>query len=84
MSNKKGKMKTKRPENETPEERFRRVAETRTNSILKYLRLLGNLSNRRLYKYSQQDVNKIFRTINYQVKEARARFNTGKKEKFTL
>ena len=77
-------MKPKRPEDETPAERFTRVAEARTKTILKNLRLLGNCSNRRSYKYSQRDVNKIFRTINYQVKEAKARFNTGKKEKFTL
>jgi len=77
-------MKNKRPENETPAEMFTRLAQARTNTILKDLRILGNCSNRRLYRYSQQDVNKIFRTINYQVKEARARFNTGKKEKFTL
>ena len=77
-------MKTRRPENETPEEKFTRLAEQRTKLILKYIRLLGNCANKRLYKYSQQDVNKIFRTINNNVKEARARFNTGRGEEFTL
>ena len=70
--------------NETPEERFKRVAEARTNAILAKLRILGNLSNRQMYSYSEEDINKIFSTINKQVREVRAKFNSHKQEKFKL
>ncbi len=69
---------------EPPEERFKRVAEIRTNAILDKLRLLGNLANKRIYNYSEQDVKRIFSTINKQIKEERAKFNSKKLEKFKL
>ena len=77
-------MKPKRPEDETPAEKFMRIAQSRTNTILENLRILGNCSNKRLYEYSQQDVDKIFGTINQRVKEIRLKFKEAKKEKFTL
>ena len=70
--------------NETPEERFKRVAETRTNAVLDKLRILGNLSNRQMYSYSEKDINKIFAAINKQVKETKAKFNSEKQKKFKL
>ena len=71
-------------DNETPEERFKRVAEARTNAVLDKLRILGNLSNRQMYSYSEEDINKIFSAINKQSKEVRAKFNSQKQEKFKL
>ena len=70
--------------NETPEERFKRVAETRTNAVLDKLRILSNLSNRQMYGYSEEDIRKIFSAINKQVKEVRAKFDSQKQEKFKL
>lgn len=70
--------------NETPEERFKRIATVRTNAVLDRLRILGNLSNRQMYSYSEEDINKIFSTINKQLKEVRAKFSPRKEEKFKL
>ena len=70
--------------NETPEERFKRVAEARTNAVLDKVRILGNLSNRQMYSYSEEDINKIFSAINKQIKEVRAKFNSRKEGKFQL
>ena len=70
--------------NETAEQRFKRIATSRTNAVLDKLRILGNLSNRQMYSYSEQDINKIFSAINKQLKEVRAKFNTRKEEKFKL
>ncbi|MBA7484887.1 hypothetical protein ES707_20418 [subsurface metagenome] len=70
--------------NETPEERFKRIAIVRTNAVLDRLRILGNLSNRQMYSYSEEDINKIFRAINNQIKEVRAKFNSEKQKKFKL
>jgi len=70
--------------NETPEERFKRIATLRTNAVLDRIRILGNLSNRQMYGYSEEDINKIFSAINKQIKEVRAKFNSRQQEKFKL
>ena len=66
------------------EERFKRVAEKRTTVILEQLRRLGNCANRQSYSYTEEDVNKIFKTIDKRVKEARSKFDLPKKEEFKL
>ena len=70
--------------NETPEERFKRIATVRTNAVLDRLRILGNLSNRQMYSYSEEDINKIFSAINKQLREVKVKFNSQKQEKFKL
>jgi hypothetical protein len=70
--------------NETPEERFKRLATTRTNAVLDKLRILGNLSNRQLYSYSEEDIERIFNAINRQMREVKAKFSTGKQRSFEL
>ena len=59
---------------------FVRLAESRTNNILKSLELLGNLSNRTNYSYSDEDVQKIFSSLNRKMKQVRQKFDhTSKK-----
>ena len=70
--------------NETPEERFKRVAEARTNAIFNKLRILGNCSNKQIYSYSEEDIDKIFSAINKQLREVRAKFNSWKEKRFKL
>lgn len=70
--------------NETPEERFKRLATSRTSAVLDKLRILGNLSNRQLYSYSEEDIDKIFSAINKRVKETRAKFKSEKEQRFKL
>jgi len=70
--------------NETPEARFKRIAEARTNAVLDRLRILGNLSNRQMYRYTEEDVEKIFSAINKQVKKVRSKFHFSNKERFKL
>ncbi len=70
--------------NETPEQRFKRIAEVRTNAVLDRLRILGNLSNRQMYSYSEEDIDKIFSAINKQMKEVRVKFNSLKEKRFKL
>lgn len=70
--------------NETPEERFKRVAEARTNAIIDKLRILSNVSNRQIYSYSEEDINKIFSAINKQLREVRLKFNSQKQKQFKL
>lgn len=70
--------------NETAEERFRRLATKRTNEVLDRLRRLGNLSNRTNYRYSEEDVEKIFTAIYEAVEDIEARFRPQKDRKFEL
>ena len=60
---------------ETSEERFKRIAERRTKIILEYLRLLGNCSNTGSYSYTEEDVSKIFSTVEKELKRVKALFN---------
>jgi len=58
---------------------FVRLAESRTNTILKSLDLLGNLSNRSNYSYNEEDIQKILGAINKRLKEVRAKFDDASK-----
>jgi hypothetical protein len=60
-------------------ERFIRLASYRTNEVLKRLKVLGNCSNRSAYEYNENDIEKIFTTIEKKVKEIKSRFHYPKK-----
>lgn len=67
------------------EERFKRVAEGRTNKIIDQIRLLGNCANRSNYEYSNEDVRKIFNAIESELKETKAKYQAkAKNKKFEL
>lgn len=65
---------------ETKEEKFKRIASARTQRILDDLRLLGNCSNRGTYAYTKSDLNKIFGTIDKEVKRVKMQFDKPKTE----
>jgi len=65
-------------------ERFLSVAESRTNSILEKIRVLGNCSNRSLYEYSKDEIDKIFRAIQEKLNETKARFVVKRDKGFKL
>jgi len=64
---------------ETPRERFRRLATSRTNTVLKRLKVLGNCSNGHVYDYDEEDVDKIFSEIEKKVREIKAKFHPPQK-----
>ena len=69
---------------EAKRERFKRLATTRTNSVLKKLQVLGNCSNRQAYEYDEDEIKKIFSVIEKQVADTKARFHFTKKREFKL
>lgn len=74
---------------ETRNEKFRRLAEARTQKLIDGFRLLANLSNTYIYDYSKEEVDKIFVTLESELKAAKSKFNVDTKkmskgEKFTL
>jgi len=70
--------------NENRRDRFKRLATTRTNSVLQKLKVLGNCSNRQAYEYSEEEVEKIFVSIEKYLKSIKAKFLFPKEEKFKL
>lgn len=72
---------------ETDREKFVRLANKRVNSAIKAIELIGNLSNRSNYDYTQEDAEKIFLALNKELKTCRERFAnaSGKRDtKFSL
>lgn len=45
------------------QENFKRIAESRTNKILNSISLLGNLSNKSYYEYTDEQIENIFDAI---------------------
>jgi len=69
---------------ETRKEKFRRLATYRTNAVLDKLRLLGNLSNKSNYDYTDEEISKIFYAIDSQLRNVRASFTNKRKREFKL
>lgn len=61
---------------ETKNERFRRLAETRGNRLIREISLLGNLANQKNYAYSEEEVQRLFEPILKELEEVRALFDT--------
>lgn len=71
---------------ESNRERFVRIAEARTQKIIDTIRLLSNCSNSYVYEYTQKDIDKIFSTIDTELKIAKNKFasNDTKESRFKL
>jgi hypothetical protein len=54
--------------------KFVDLAEKRVSRALKDIKLIGNLSNRSNYIYTDEDVKKIIRALQNAVNEVKARF----------
>ncbi|WP_156576509.1 hypothetical protein [Bacillus luti] len=71
---------------ETKHERFKRIAEARTNKILNMIELLGNCANTHNYEYTAEDVRKITKAIEQEVQLMKNKFaqNLQKNKGFKL
>lgn len=56
---------------------FVRLAEARVNRALREIRLIGNLSNRSAYAYSDTDIRAIFKSLQRELDTAKTRFTGG-------
>ncbi|MFT6031150.1 MAG: hypothetical protein ACI8O8_002900 [Oleiphilaceae bacterium] len=61
-------------------EKFVELAEKRVTKTLKDIRLIGNLSNKSNYSYSNTDVKKIYGTLRKALDEMKIRFETNGEE----
>lgn len=65
---------------ETKEEKFKRVAENRMKKVFSDMNLIANLSNRKHYTYSVQEVEELFQAYHDKGKEVQAYFEPLKEE----
>jgi len=63
-------------------ERFLRIAEARTNKVIKAIQLLTNCSNRAHYEYDGTDVKLIFKSIDKEIKESKEKFFSRNQNNF--
>ena len=69
------------------ESNFIKLAEKRVNNAIKQVRLVGNLSNKGNYTYTDSQANKIINTLSAELNEMKARFKmnmTQKSKKFKI
>tara|TARA_B100001540_G_C15804041_1_gene641232 strand:+ start:241 stop:465 length:225 start_codon:yes stop_codon:yes gene_type:complete len=70
---------------ENTQEKFKRLAISRTNVIIKNIRSLAKLSNSRIYSYDKNDIDKIYKAIQNDLKISRAMFDKNlNSKKFEL
>lgn len=65
-------------------ERFRVLAENRTNNVLNSIRILSHCANKALYEHNNEEIERIFKAIEEALIEAKAKFRDKKKKRFNL
>jgi len=70
---------------ESRNQRFKRLAVNRVNNAIKQVELVGNLSNKSLYEYSDIEIKKIFSELESSLRTAKSKFKVSKsKDRFQL
>lgn len=72
---------------ESKKDNFKRISENRVSKIIVLLSQLTNLTNTSFYEYTDEDIEKIFKTIEYETakaKESLLKSNKKKNKKFEL
>lgn len=59
---------------ESKRDAFRRLATKRTNTIIDKFRILGHCANTWQYEYTEEDVRKMFKAIEIELKAVKAKF----------
>lgn len=65
-------------------ERFRRLAAQRTNVVLEKIRILGNCANSYQYSYNDEEISRMFSSIDSELRRVRSLFSPQKREKFSF
>lgn len=69
---------------ENKREKFIRLAENRTNKVLKEIDLIGNLANRSNYEYTIEDTEKIIKALKKSVTDLENKFASKNRREFKL
>jgi len=65
-------------------DKFRKLAESRTNNALVAMTRIGKLSNRQLYEWEDAEVQMIVKALKDMVSEIENKFASTRENKFTL
>jgi hypothetical protein len=57
-------------------QRFRALAESRTNKAIQAIARIGNLSNRQIYDFEESEVRKIIRALRDTISSVEGRFES--------
>lgn len=57
-------------------QKFRELAESRTNKAIETILRIGNLSNRQIYRYEDHEVRKIIRALRDAISNVEGRFQS--------
>lgn len=60
--------------------KFVKLAQARVSKTIKDIQLIGNLSNRSNYDYTDDDITKIFRALSEEISACKKRFELSKKK----
>ncbi len=69
---------------ETKETRFTRIAEKRVQRVIDSLRSLSQCSNKRMYNWNSEQLNKICNAVDDAVKSCKESFEKAEPEEFKL
>lgn len=62
------------PKKRDSRDKFVELANKRVTRVIKDLRLVGNLSNRRIYEYTEEDAKKILKALQRELDSLKIRF----------
>jgi len=71
-------------EKETKEERFKRIAEKRVQNIIHAIRNLSGLSNKKVYEWKTEQLEKIWKAIDKEVENCKDSFKNPDSKIFKL
>jgi len=69
---------------ETKESRFKRVVQKRVQNSLDSLRRLSQCSNKRMYHWNEEQLEKIWTAIDAELENCKRSFKTAEPEEFIL
>ena len=69
---------------ETKGQRFKRIVEKRVQRVLDSIRSLSHCSNKRMYEWNDEQLQKIWSVINKELANCKASFENARPEEFRL
>jgi len=72
---------------ESKQQRFERIAERRVSETIKKIRLIGNLSDKKNYAYTEEHIKKIFDALDGEFRMIKSKFRSSEetyKESFSF
>ena len=55
-------------------QRFRRLGEKRVTNMIKHLRLIGNLANKKNYSFTKDEAQQMFEAIDHELDQTKKKF----------